>query len=372
MKIMYFIHSLGIGGSETICTQYLLELQKRNVEVVLVVFCHKNSFLEEMLNRHNVKIISMCPFKPDTLYGVVLNGIYRRIFLSVESWWSNLIEKEQPDIIHLNVNLHYFSSTHFPYDKLIYTFHGRVGRSMALMKKDARRKLKCYTDGGMKFFALSNEMSSSIRTTLCTDNIVLMPNGVNIDGIRSQRYDRKVFLSELGINMDDFVIGHVARFDEMKNQARTVRIFRELLKLKPNAYLLFVGNYANEYGLKIKNMVAETGLMEKVKFLGIRDDATKIMSVFDAMLLPSVSESFSLVMIEAQAHNVRAVASMTVPESVICNDNCFRLSLDDSDEKWVYYLTGDFTEKHSYKLEEYAMDNVVDKLLIEYQKMAGL
>ena len=368
---MYFIHALDIGGAETICAQYLMELKKRHVDVVLVVIAHRNNFLEKRLKRYGIRIISIYPLNYQNYLCVVLNSLYRRI-ISLKVWWKKIIEEEKPDVIHINTLFNYFSATNFSYDKLIYTFHGHVERYMDMMNNNGRRKIKLYSQGGMKFFSLSSEISASIRKILCTENIVYMPNGVDIEGIRGQRYERNKFLSKLGIANDSFVIGHVARFNEVKNQARTVKIFQEVLKSKPNAYLLFVGNYDNDYGSKIKNMVAEEGLTDKIIFLGIRDDATKIMPVVDVMLLPSTTESFSLVMVEAQAHNVRAVASMAVPESVICNDNCFRLSLDDSDEKWAYYLTGDFIEKHSYKLEDFAMDNVVNKLLVEYRKSAGL
>ena len=371
MKVMYFIHTLDIGGAETICAQYLMELKKRNIDVVLVVIAHRNNFLEDRLKRNGIRIISIYPLKYQSYPCAVLNGIYRRI-VSFESWWNKMLDKEQPDVIHINTLLDCFSATNFSYNKLIYTFHGCVDRYMNMMSDNGRRKLKYYSKCGMKFFSLSSEMSEDIRMKLSSDNIVYMPNGLDIAGIRRRRYKRNDFLSGLGIDADSLVIGHVARFDLVKNQARTVGIFQEVLKRRPDSYLLFVGNIENEYGENVKKQVAEAGLDNRIRFLGIRDDATKIMSVLDAVVLPSITESFSLVMVEAQTHNIRAVASLAVPESVICNNNCFRLSLDDSDEKWAYYITGDFTEKHSYKLEDFAMDNVVDKLLAEYRKSAAL
>ena len=369
MKVMYFIHTLDVGGAENVCVQYLLELQKRHVDVVLVVIAHRNNYLEECLRNSGIRIISIHPFEPQNFACVVINSIYRRL-ISLETWWNKLIKVEKPDVIHINTFFDYFSVTDFPYDRLIYTFHGNAGRYINRMNNNGRRKLKCYSEGGMKFFSLSSEMSASIRKLLCTENIIYMPNGVDIEGIRNQKYDRSEFLSKLAIDNDSLVLGHVARFHEIKNQARTVKIFQEVLKSKPNAFLLFVGNYDTSYGKKIKKMVAEIDLIDKVKFLGVREDAKKIMSILDAMVLPSITESFSLVMVEAQAHNVRAVASLAVPESVICNDNCFRLSLDDSDEKWANYLTRDFVEKRSHKLSDFAMSNVVDKLLVEYRKSA--
>ena len=40
MKIAFYIHSLCVGGAETIVTDYLLALKERGVEVVLIVNHH--------------------------------------------------------------------------------------------------------------------------------------------------------------------------------------------------------------------------------------------------------------------------------------------------------------------------------------------
>lgn len=372
MKVLYFLHSLVVGGAETVCTKYLLALKERKVDVVLVVINHTDSFLEKQLRQSGVRIISICPLSTRYKLFSKLNGLYLRV-ISFSAWWNKIIEIEKPDVIHINTLLiNLFVTDKFPCSKMIYTFHGDVERYMSLMNKKAKVNIQRYADGGMKFFALSNEIIVDVKNVLSTSNIAYIPNGVEIDNIRSSGYKREAFLSPLNIPMDSFVIGHVARFHEVKNQERTVKIFKEVLKTRPDSYLIFVGDCNNKWGDIVKELVEKNGLCERVRFLGIRSDATNIMAVFNAIILPSYTESFSLVMVEAQANNVRTVASMAVPESVICNDNCFRLSLDDSDETWAYYITSDFTEKNRYKLEDFAMDNVVDKLLDEYRKTAAL
>lgn len=372
MKIMYFIHALDIGGAEMICTRYLVELKNRNIDVVLVVIAHRKTFLEEELKKIGVRIISIHPLKHKNIVCVLINNLYCRC-ISLKSWWNKLIDEEKPDVIHIHTSqLNYFAPDIFPPDKMIYTFHGHVDRYMILMKEKGRRYMYRYAKGGMKFFALSTKMNEDIKDTLSTRNVVYMPNGLNLSGIKSSAYCRKKVLSILGIPNDSFILGHVARFHEVKNQERTVKIFQEVLKIKENSYLLFIGNYKNKWGASVRKLVLELGINDRVKFLGVRDDATKIMPTFNAMVLPSFTESFSLAMVEAQANNVRSVASMAVPETVICNDNCFRLSLEESDEKWAYYLTGDFKEKHEYRIEDFEMNNVVDRMIDEYKKSARI
>lgn len=371
MKVMYFIHSLCVGGAETICTKNLLALKERNVDVVLVVISRTNSFLEAQLRKNGIKIISICPLMRSNFIYSKINGLYWRL-ISLKDWWNKTIYAEKPDVIHIHtMAFDFFDLENFSCSKLIYTFHGKVERYLNLMSNKARMNLQRYSAGGMKFFALSNEMEEDIRVRLSTENVVYMPNAVEIDKIRSTGYKREEFLPTLNIPTDSFVLGHVARFHKVKNQERTVNIFKEVLKIRPDSYLVFVGDCNNKCGKKIRKLVGKYGLCERVIFLGVKSDAANIMAVFNSMILPSYTESFSLVMVEAQAHNVRAVASMTVPESVICNDNCFRLPLEDSNEKWAQYLVGDFIESHNYKLDEFSMGNVVDKLVLEYKKSAN-
>ena len=45
MKVLFYIHTLYVGGAETIVTKYLLSLKEHNVEVALVVNHHEDTFL---------------------------------------------------------------------------------------------------------------------------------------------------------------------------------------------------------------------------------------------------------------------------------------------------------------------------------------
>lgn len=103
--------------------------------------------------------------------------------------------------------------------------------------------------------------------------------------------------------------------------------------------------------------------------MGLRKDATKIMSCFDTLVLPSLSESFSLVLIEAQANNVRCVASDTVPMDVICNANCFALSLSAPKQQWIDTVIGNEVRKESQTIERYSIEIVVKQHVDLYRSL---
>ena len=74
-------------------------------------------------------------------------------------------------------------------------------------------------------------------------------------------------------------------------------------------------------------------------------------------------------MVEAQAHHIRCVASDTVPEEVICNDNCFALSINDSSEKWASLLLGTSVRKERVKsVADFDIKKIIGDTFALYQR----
>ena len=240
---------------------------------------------------------------------------------------------------------------------------------MRLSKKKEYVILSKLSQQGLTFFALTDQMCDDIKRIFNTDRIYKIPNAVNIQKIRTNVYTKSEFLPEINIPADAFVLGHVGRFNIVKNHERIISIFNELHKLRKNSYLVLVGGDDCNRISKLKKSVDVYGIEEYVKFLEVRQDATRIMGCFDAFVLPSFSEAFPLVLIESQALNIRVVASDNVPVEVFCNDNCFRLSLEESDEKWAELLISDSVRESKKSIEDFDIGNVT-KMLIEHYKTA--
>ncbi|MBQ3366828.1 MAG: glycosyltransferase family 1 protein [Acidaminococcaceae bacterium] len=100
-----------------------------------------------------------------------------------------------------------------------------------------------------------------------------------------------------------FVIGHAGRFSYQKNHGFLINVFAEVVKRKENAILLLIGDYVGDdtYWNQCKKQVAESGLTDKVRFLGARKDVPDLMQAMDCFVLPSRFEGLPLVGIEAQA-----------------------------------------------------------------------
>lgn len=139
---------------------------------------------------------------------------------------------------------------------------------------------------------------------------------------------------ELGIPQDAYVVGHVGRFMYQKNHAFLVEVFAQLLKEKPNAMLLLVGE--GELEQQIEQMAQDMGLSNHVVFTGARNDVDKLYSVMNVFCLPSHYEGFGLVAIEAQAVGIPCICSHEVPKEVDFTNQVIHLSTGKKDVAvWV-------------------------------------
>lgn len=121
---------------------------------------------------------------------------------------------------------------------------------------------------------------------------------------------------DFGLAEEDFVVGHVGRFDYQKNHTFFLDIAKELIKLNPRTKFILIGNGVLEEEIKYK--VKESGLDNFFVFTGVRNDVPQVLSqVMDAFLFPSLYEGLGLVIVEAQAAGLPIVCSKEIPDEAI-------------------------------------------------------
>jgi glycosyltransferase involved in cell wall biosynthesis len=119
---------------------------------------------------------------------------------------------------------------------------------------------------------------------------------------------------QLAIPAGVAVVGHVGRFELVKNHVFLVEAFAAALQRVPNAQLVLVGNGPIEALVAAK--VKALGLAEQVHFPGTTDDVAAFMRMFDVFILPSLSEGLGIVCVEAQAAGTPVIVSDKVPAEV--------------------------------------------------------
>src|SRR5260221_2745702 len=108
---------------------------------------------------------------------------------------------------------------------------------------------------------------------------------------------------------------HASNFRPVKNIPVVIQVFAEVRK-RLQAKLVMVGDGPDKAGAE--QLARELGIHRDVLFLGNQDCMEEMLPLADVFLLPSRSESFGLVALEAMSAGVPVVASTAggLPEVV--------------------------------------------------------
>ena len=117
------------------------------------------------------------------------------------------------------------------------------------------------------------------------------------------------FRRELGIDVDEFVVGCVGRLQPIKGFEILLHA-AAILKSESTKYrFVIVGDGDPAYTRALTELRDALGLADSVVFSGFRSDVSEVMTAFDVYALTSHSEGFSLSTIEAMASGVPVVAT---------------------------------------------------------------
>ena len=128
------------------------------------------------------------------------------------------------------------------------------------------------------------------------------------------------------------MIGSIGRLSYAKNYEFLIDVMSELVKRRPDAKLLLIG----EGGFRtiIEEKANALGIRNHVIFAGSRSDANKLLSAMDVFALPSRFEGLPLVLIEAQVAQLPCVVSDRVTKECKLTDTLVYLNTEEK-EKWA-------------------------------------
>lgn len=161
-------------------------------------------------------------------------------------------------------------------------------------------------------------------------NLVL--NGIDVNAFSYHAEAGCAIRNRLGLG-NRFVLGHAGHLAEVKNQKFLLDLMPELLKKRPDAMLLLLGEgddrpmlEAKIRTLKLENHVIMTGNVTNVP---------DYLSAMDVFVFPSLFEGMPLSILEVQANGLPCVISDSVPEDVFLTDLIHPLSLSATQEQWI-------------------------------------
>ena len=232
--------------------------------------------------------------------------------------------------------------------------------------KNKKFQQKNMSTDEIKYYAdeLHKEMKVALDCLLGINNSIIIKNGINIRKFQNVSEGKQEIRQTLDILPEQFVVGHVGRFSEVKNHEFILDVFNQILKYK-DAHLILIGNGVLLPVIKFK--IKRLGLEKQVTILTHRSDINRLLKAMDVFFFPSLFEGFGIALLEAQAAGLRCVISDTIPDVVRVLDSTVAVSLSMPAEYWCNIIIDDsITQPHTATLEEYDIVPIVKQL----QKMS--
>lgn len=209
------------------------------------------------------------------------------------------------------------------------------------------------------------------------NNFEVLSNGFHTEEFVFSKENRDAIRNELGIK-NQFVIGHIGRINEQKNQEYLLDVFEKVASIQKEAILLIVGTGPDEK--KIKNRVQKHPYKNRIILYGETDNPMAFYSAMDIFVFPSRYEGLPVVLLEAQISGLPCVVSDKVTQEVDLGDIIWK-SIDTAPEQWAEaVLTAKqysgqeritYREEHLKQIRKYDIDQSsqhLDKIYTDLMK----
>ena len=160
----------------------------------------------------------------------------------------------------------------------------------------------------------------------------MLKNAVDAKCFAFDNQKRESVRNSLALN-DYLIFGHFGRFTEQKNHQFLISIFFEINRIHEKSRLLLLGS--GPMLEKIRKQVKDSGLSDKVLFMGVRDDIPEFINGLDMFIFPSRYEGLPVTLVEAQANGLPCLVSDRVTKEIKITDNVEFLSLDEPATTWA-------------------------------------
>lgn len=180
-----------------------------------------------------------------------------------------------------------------------------------------------------EFFACSFQAG---RYLFKNKKFIVIKNAIDTEKFTYNPEIRKTKRESLELK-NEMVLGHIGRFEDVKNQEFLIRLFSSLLEKYPNIILILIGDGPKKK--HIETLCIKYKIENKVKILSNRDDVNELLQIFDVFLLPSKFEGLPVVAVEAQSSGLPCLLSNRITKEVQFTENCTFLSIDLGIAPWI-------------------------------------
>tara|TARA_B100000214_G_scaffold129966_1_gene92419 strand:- start:62 stop:1201 length:1140 start_codon:yes stop_codon:yes gene_type:complete len=360
------------GGSGVVATELGISLAEKGHEIHFISYDQpfRLDLFSSKIYYHEVNVPDYPLFE------------YTPYELNLTSKIVDVVMHENLDLLHVHyaiphasaaVNAKQILATHGIYLPIVTTLHGT---DITLLGKDKSFKpvIEYAINMSDAITAVSEDLKRKTYEYFnIQKGIQYIPNFIDIN-LYNREYDQK--LRDDFIGLEQFLITHISNFRKVKRVDDVIRIFEKTSKIIPSK-LLMIGDGPER--IKAEQLCRKLGLDNKVEFLGKIRVVEKILAISDLFILPSQTESFGLVALEAMA-SMNAIISTNsggISEVNIDSKTGFLSDVGDVDkmaDDAIALLQDpillDRFKKNALKLAaNFSLENVLPKYIAIYQEL---
>ncbi len=297
-SVTFFVPSMNSGGVEKIFVNLMNELVTLDYDITLLL-CHNEGVLLTLLDKR-IKIISF-------------NRQIRKSIIPLIKYFRSA----KPEVVvsgphYANVIIIIAHLLSFSESRVIIThhnFHDEETKLLGLHGRLSPYIMRYFYPKAYKVVAVSESLKKHIIEDLKVNSskVKVIYNPVVNDKIFE--FARIPVAHKFFQPCRDYkIIIAIGRLSAVKNLSLLIESFKEVKKLKP-VKLVIIGEGPEESKLKYLTKINE--LEDEIDFINSTSNPYNYLSESDLLVLPSNSESFSLVIVEALSLGISVVSTST-------------------------------------------------------------
>lgn len=193
---------------------------------------------------------------------------------------------------------------------LVVTGHGFDVYDLPFRGEVYRRKVLKALESADRVITVSrsNFLVLTEKLGISPEKISIIPNG--FDGKKFRPMDKIECRKSLGLPLEKKIVLTVGNLVPVKGHGYLLEAAKMVLEMEPNAFFAIVGN--GPLWKKLEELARKLGISENVYFAGGRphEEIPLWMNAADVFVLPSLRESFGVVVVEALAVGTPVVATI--------------------------------------------------------------
>ena len=307
MNILHVVESLDVGGLERVVVSLAREQRRRGHGVEVVCLFREGPLAAEL---RDDGIPVHCASKRAGLDAAAAGRLRA------------LLRRARPHVLHThNAAAHYYAvaaSLGLGAVVRVNTRHGMGSFPYSRRREALYRVAMRFTRWSVAVCQAASENFKACGSTPPVKSTVVH-NGIELTRFLPRNCDaRDALLATLDLPAGAILFGTVGRLSPAKDHASLLEAMARLADIDTPAALAIVGDGALR-GL-LEDKVKQLGIERRVRMLGSRDDVPQLLSALDAFVLPSLTEGYSVALVEAAAAALPAIATRVGGNAEIVDD----------------------------------------------------